>query len=182
MQKGGFDGIENKGINIWKIIFSVVLMQILGIFVSKLDVSLVNKFALKLDMILIIIFGVLLILLNRNKNKRIKNIIITIIILLNLGNIIYNAVYSMKIIREETSRIDQQGYVLTIDEYKDLDKYLENYDTSLYRNEKDLTLTPNDGLSFGYNGVRIFWISLFKATCSVFEKYRNETTSCIYRI
>lgn len=182
MLKNGFEGVENKGINICKIIFSVVLMQILGIIVSKLDVSLINKFALKLDMLLIIIFGILLILLNKSKNKIIKKIVIISIILLSSANVVYNAVYSMKIIREKTSQIDQSGYALTIDEYKEMNEFLKQYDTKLYRFEKDYGTTPNDALSFGYNGIRIFWLGLFETTCKFFKKNRCQTSSCIYRL
>jgi len=150
-----------------------VLLQILGIVVSKLEISLIDKLTLKLDMILILIFGVLLILLNKNKNRKIKKFIIALIFILSTSNIIYNAVHSMKIIREDSSKIGQNGYVLTINEYMDMSKFLKEYDNKLYRTERDLTLTPNDALSFGYNGVRIFWFSIFKIISKIFKKHWN---------
>lgn len=165
MLKNGFESIEDGNIKLWKIIIAVVLIQLFGIIVSHFDLSLINKTTLKIDMILILVFGILFALYKYIKKAKLKSLVVILIFILSTGNIIYNAAFSMKIIREETSQIDQAGYTLAINDYKNIIKFLNEQDNGLYRFEKDLNVSTNDGLVFEYNGVRIFWLGLFKITC-----------------
>ncbi|MCI9365736.1 MAG: YfhO family protein [Clostridia bacterium] len=130
------------------------------IIASNLNLEIIEKNSIRLDMLIIISFGVLLILLkynlNQNKNtmqKSCKEIIILIIIVLNLINVMYNAKYSMEKIRVEVSRINQPDYSIVVNKYKDVLNVLKEYDKSTYRLEKNANITPNDSLCFGYNGI-----------------------------
>lgn len=158
----GFENIRN--VEIWKIILSFIVYQIIAFFTSMQNVELLDKTSIKLDIILVLIFDILLILSKTDCKtngfklldcikRNYKKIILITIFLLSTANIINNAYYCMNIIRQEGSRTDQNAYSMLNNIYCRIINNLKEYDNSLYRIEKKDQISSNDPLILGYNGI-----------------------------
>lgn len=145
------------------IILAVCIYISLAIIVLLQNYRLINPNYIKMDMLLAVIFGFALLLMKvkiREGNSNFINvikkyqykIIIFTIICISTINIIYNANYCMDIIRKQASGISQNTYASQINVFGRIINKIKEYDTSLYRIEKQMQVGINDSLTFGYNG------------------------------
>ncbi len=139
-------------------------------------------------MILVLVIGVLIIAskinLKESSKKVIKlikkhfsQIVIAIVLIIGVGDTVYNAVFCMKLIKEEASKIEQRYYSGMIDIYGRLINNLKEYDHSLYRTEMPVHLSANNGLIFGYNGMSYSSSTYSK---SLYEFLRNIGSYGVY--
>lgn len=82
-----------------------------------------------------------------------KKIVLIVIFLASMINLIINATYCMRIIKEESSLIELGVYATLQNLYSDVVDNLKEYDNGLYRIEKQIQITANDAISMGYNGI-----------------------------
>ncbi len=113
---------------------------------------------------LAILFCTLLVLMRINfKKAKIKIVkffqnhylkaVVLIIFLLNTMNLLYNASYSMEVIKNEASPVSQQVFAVIVNVYERLIENLKKYDTGLYRTVSKFQNAANDSLTYGYNGI-----------------------------
>lgn len=93
-----------------------------------------------------------------------------VILILSTANLIVNAVYSMEIIREESSVVPQNTYASLSNIYDRIINNLKEYDDSIYRIENKFTTTNNDSLTYEYNGISYSSSAYSKTLYNFLEK------------
>lgn len=158
-----FENIK-YGLNFWKIIFCIVFYEIIGFLVLNYNLGVANKTWVKIDMIFALIFGIFIWLCTLNiENAKIKlnillkryslSIISVIIFIITISELIINATFSMKILREETSKMGIEDYIKLINLYDYKYSKLQEKDNELYRIEDKYRMNTNDAIVFGFNGI-----------------------------
>ncbi len=156
-----------KGMKIWKWFIIAIIFIGLAVFALNLETGFENENAIKLDILLGILFIILLALTKikfKDNGKKIKlflskyytKTIIIIIFLLTTANLVYNATYSLDTIRKENESVDQNAYAVLNNVYARINNNLKEYDKGLYRIDSKGKITENDALNFGYNGITYF--------------------------
>jgi len=150
-----FENIK-EGIKTWKLLVVVAIIEALGILTLYLNLNITDNLFVKIDMILVailyIIISLYIICLYKEK-KKISNIIITCLLLINIVNLGINAKHSMEILQYETSKnkMEDQIFLTSFREYKYQE--IKKHDSGMYRQEATNKVTTNAGITFDYNGI-----------------------------
>lgn len=153
-----FKAFENlkEGTKIWHIILAIFVYHIVGILAIKFKLKTINGLFARVDMILALVFGIILILKKSEikiYKKPITKVLAVILLIISSGNIIVNAGHSMKILQEEGSRNTLSHLKTLLDFNENRFDQMKSEDSSIYREEAGVRLTANDGLAFGANKV-----------------------------
>lgn len=153
-----FKSFENlkEGTQIWQIIFAIFVYHIVAILAIGFELKTINEILVRVDMILALILGTILILKKiefKAWKKPITSVLTITLLIISAGNIIINAEYCMKVLKDEGSR-NTMSHLKTLFEFNENRfNQMKTDDNSIYRVEAGLRLTANDGLAFGVNKV-----------------------------
>ncbi len=165
-----------------KALIALFLCIIASIVTLNLDMEFIDHDIVKLDIVLETVFVILLILTKKNfkestgritkfLKKNYLKFIMFIILAVNTANLVCNATYSMDIIRNEASTVEQFTYATIINLYDRIIDSLKNYDEGLYRTLNNGEITSNDALTFGYNGLSYSSSTYSKSLHLFLEKF-----------
>lgn len=169
MQINGISHIESNKTK--DIFISVIINCTAAICIITQNIRFIDNKSIIYDIVLIITYGIMFILYKSFKNKKKSiDIIIIALILLNIFNLTNNAAYCMNILTKDASPMDQSTYSMLINSYDRIINNLKEYDSGLYRIEKDFRIGPNDSTMFGYNGISFSGSTYSKNTHEFLKK------------
>lgn len=163
MQKNGFDNLRG-GLNGKAIVIISTIYIVISIVVLKSNIAIIDKEAVKTDIILSVILNLLLLLSilkfkdGKNKitifiKKHYMKAVVLLLLILSTTNLVYNANHSIEITERETRTLNQNSYATLTNINDNVINNLKVYDNTLYRMENKFLNISNSALVHNYNGI-----------------------------
>lgn len=143
----------SKNLKIYKLIVVIALMILLFVNVIRKRYDHVSKYTLVASTALLIIYGILLLVyfLLKNRQTKLPVILVTVLLLTNIGDLCANAAYTHMFQFMNGQKLSEYSDIVLRTE--EAVRYIRSKDDSFYRVENLNPRQQNDSMQYGYNGI-----------------------------